>query len=216
MMILLISIITDQFLSLMLLQKPLRNVSLISSEFDILMHSQSGLRQNVITAATLLKFTNDVFSFIMMNSQAHLLLVSPKLWTLLIITYSLRKSIQLVCLDRPFFGSMHIFIIDVILLKYHGCQSDYQVMEKGVLQGSTLGPFFFSNLIDVILQICSDCNVHIYADDTVIYNCDSDISQVQSSLQSYFNVLRDQFHNNTLLLNKKKKALSRHVYDQFN
>ncbi len=89
---------------------------------------------------------------------------------------------------------------------FQGCKSDYLIVEKGVPQGSTLGPLLFSIFINDLPEVCSNCLSHLYADDTVIYTSDSDISQICHSLQSDFNLVQNWFHNNKLVLNKKKSC----------
>ena len=87
---------------------------------------------------------------------------------------------------------------------FQGSQSDFKVIDKGVPQGSSLGPLLFSIFINDLPQICSDSQTHLYADDTVIYSSSTDISRIQHSLQSDFNLVQKWFSFNKLLLNKKK------------
>uniref|UniRef100_A0A3B1IDR7 Reverse transcriptase domain-containing protein n=1 Tax=Astyanax mexicanus TaxID=7994 RepID=A0A3B1IDR7_ASTMX len=89
---------------------------------------------------------------------------------------------------------------------FHGSQSDYLIVDKGVPQGSILGPLLFSIFINDLPQICSQCSVHLYADDTVIYVCNSDLLQIQNSLQSEFNLVQNWLYDNKLILNKKKSC----------
>ncbi len=80
------------------------------------------------------------------------------------------------------------------------------IVEKGVPQGSTLGPLLSSVFIKDLSEICLNCSVHLYADDTVIYTTNSDLSPSQNSLQSDFNLVQKWFHNNMLMLNKRKSC----------
>jgi len=53
-------------------------------------------------------------------------------------------------------------------------------------------------------QMCSDSQILLYADDTVIYSSKRDIISIQSSLQLEFNTIQKWFSNNGLILNKSK------------
>ena len=85
-----------------------------------------------------------------------------------------------------------------------GSKSDLAVQERGVPQGSTLGPLLFSIFINDLPSIFSGCNVQLYADDTVIYTSQSTLPQIQSTLQSNFNNLESWLSANKLLINKTK------------
>jgi len=90
---------------------------------------------------------------------------------------------------------------------FQGFQSDYVIVEMGVPQGSSLGPLlFFSIFINDLPQICLNCAVHLYADDTLIYTSNSDLSQIQNSLQLDFNLVQEWCPNNMLTLNKRKSC----------
>lgn len=75
-----------------------------------------------------------------------------------------------------------------------GSQSEFKTIYKGVHQGSSLG----------LPQICSDCQIHLYADDTVLYYSSTDSLQIQDFLQNDFNRVQAWFLFNKLLLNKNK------------
>ena len=80
------------------------------------------------------------------------------------------------------------------------------MVEKGVPQGSILGPLLFSIFINDLPKICTNCSIQLYADDTAIYTSDSDLSKIQSTLQTEFNLVQDWLLNNCLVLNKKKSC----------
>jgi len=54
-------------------------------------------------------------------------------------------------------------------VSFNAAFSQPNEMETGVPQGSSLGPLLYSIFIADLPQICSDCQIHLYADDTVIY-----------------------------------------------
>ena len=83
-----------------------------------------------------------------------------------------------------------------------GSKSDLFVQQKGVPQGSMLGPLLFSIFINDLPLICSNSSVQLYADDTVIYTSEPHLLQIQTALQSDFNNLQSWLLSNKLLLNK--------------
>ena len=51
----------------------------------------------------------------------------------------------------------------------YGTQSDLMLMEKGIPQGSSLGPLLFSIFINDLSQACHECQIHLYADDSHLH-----------------------------------------------
>ena len=87
-----------------------------------------------------------------------------------------------------------------------GLKSDYLIVEKGVPQGSSLGPLLFSIFINGLPKICSDCQVHLYAGDTEIYTSKADRFEIERSLQREFAFIQNSFSCNKLLLKKNRSC----------
>lgn len=85
-----------------------------------------------------------------------------------------------------------------------GSKSDFLTQDRGVPQGSTLGPLLFSIYINDLPSIFNNCSVQLYADDILIYISKPYLPQLQASLQSDFIILQDWLVHNKLLLNKTK------------
>lgn len=85
-----------------------------------------------------------------------------------------------------------------------GHKSEFYVQQRGVPQGSTLGPLLFSIFINDLPAVCSCSSLQLYADDTVIYSSKPNLPQIHTALQSDFNTVQDWLLSNKLLLNKAK------------
>ena len=79
----------------------------------------------------------------------------------------------------------------------------------GVPQGSILGPLFFLGYINDITQICSNTNILLYADDTVLYKAISDNERFfdMHNFQQDVNRLVVWCQRNRLSINVKKTKL---------
>lgn len=175
------------------------------NEFSILSPNQSGFRSNHSTTTALVKFTNDVASSMDKNMSTGAIFIDLTKAFDLVDHYILLDKLHNIGLSKEsvfWFNSYLHFRRQSVLC--HGALSQPVVMEKGVPQGSSLGPLLFSIYINDLPQICSDCQTLLYADDTVIYTSKGNIDHIQSSLQQDFNVIQEWFLNNRLLLNKKK------------
>ena len=88
-------------------------------------------------------------------------------------------------------------------VSYNGVLSEPQHLKSGVPQGSILGPLlfvlFFNDITDVI-----ETNVIKYADDTVIYWADKDVSNLSKILTNEMTKLEKWMDENELILYVKK------------
>ena len=175
------------------------------NDFSILSPNQSGFRPKFSTTTALLKFTNDVSSSLGNNMSTGAIFIDLTKAFDMVDHYMLLDKLHAIGLSKQsllwFNSYLHSRRQRV---SFQGYLSESLIMEKGVPQGSSLGPLLFSIFINDLPQICSDCLIHLYADDTVIYASNASISRIQSTLQSNFNAIQLWFHSNHLLLNKKK------------
>ena len=83
--------------------------------------------------------------------------------------------------------------------------SPFLDIDKGVPQGSVLGPLLFIIYINEIASTLTPfCQVHLYADDTVLYCSASNIDSAINSLQLSFHILEKQLSDLKLVLNCAK------------
>lgn len=172
---------------------------------NILSPSQSGFRSNHSTTTALLKLTNDIFSSSGNNNLTGAIFIDLSKAFDLVDHYLLLDKLFSIGLSRNallwFNSYLHNRKHCVAL---QGYKSDLSIQERGVPQGSTLGPLLFSIFINDLPAIFSDCSIQLYADDTVIYSSQATLSHIQSSLQSNFNHLELWLSANKLIINKTK------------
>ena len=88
-------------------------------------------------------------------------------------------------------------------VSYNDVLSEAQQLKSGVPQGSILGPLlfvlFFNDITDVI-----ETNIVKYADDTVIYWADKDVTNLSKILTDEMKKLEKWMDENELILNAKK------------
>ena len=81
----------------------------------------------------------------------------------------------------------------------NGSPSSFNDINVGVPQGSVLGPLLFLVFINDLPCCLTNTFLNIYADDTVIHACGSDINNVQQLLQRDVDIVSQWFFHNKLL-----------------
>ena len=82
--------------------------------------------------------------------------------------------------------------------------SSPQNVTCGVPQGSILGPLLFLVTFNDIGSVLKHSEIITYADDTVIYVCDTSVQRIQEKLQEDFTALTDWLESTDLIINLKK------------
>ena len=175
---------------------------------NLLSPFQSGFRPNHSTASALLNLTNDVFSAADKGELTGAIFIDLSKAFDFVDHYLLLDKLHAIGLSNQAVLWVSAYLHNrkhcVVL---HGCTSDLLIQQTGVPQGSTLGPLFFLVFVNSLPFIFNNCCVQLYADDTVFFTSNSNLSQIQSSLQSDFNILQKWLSHNKLLLNKNKSYL---------
>lgn len=83
-------------------------------------------------------------------------------------------------------------------------RSTFLPLSKGVPQGSILGPVLFTIYINNITSSITNCNAHLYADDTVLYCFSNTAHSATQILQQAFDNLQNALCNLKLVLNANK------------
>ena len=82
--------------------------------------------------------------------------------------------------------------------------SDPVTLEKGVPQGSILGPLLFLLYVNNICNQMQFSTYHMYSDDTIVYSCAPSLGMAVSNLKSDCITLQHALLDSKLLLNSKK------------
>ncbi|KAI2667398.1 putative RNA-directed DNA polymerase from transposon BS [Labeo rohita] len=183
-------------------------VSKYVENYNILSQFQSGFRPNYSTTSALLKLTNDVYSALDCGDLTGAIFIDLKKAFDLVDHYLLLDKLYAVGFSQNsllwFNSYLHNRKQCVVI---QGKQSDLFIQERGIPQGSILGPLLCSIFIKDLPLAFSYCSVHLYADDTVIYISNPYLTQIQNLLQSDFNALQEWLHSNNLLLNAKSHTM---------
>ena len=77
-------------------------------------------------------------------------------------------------------------------------------IEHGVYQGSPLGPLLFIIYINDIINVNNNIFCNMYADDTVIVACDTDVEKVVGKVRTTFHEVQNWCILNNIRVNHKK------------
>lgn len=90
------------------------------------------------------------------------------------------------------------------LVKVNNHKSHLLQLSTGVPQGSILGPILFSLYINDLSSACGNCNILLYADDTVIYVPGKTAEDVMNKLTDTMSRVTSWLNHNCLQLNVSK------------
>ena len=82
--------------------------------------------------------------------------------------------------------------------------SSFQTINQGVPQGSVLGPLFYIVYANDLVKTVKNCEIALYADDTVLYTASKDIDRSIASLQEDINSLTEWCNENGIMANTDK------------
>ena len=86
----------------------------------------------------------------------------------------------------------------------NNCVSPSKKITQGVPQGSVLGPLFYIIYANDLIKTVSNCEVALYADDTVLFTADNNFDISICNLQGDLNALSAWCHDNGIMANTDK------------
>ena len=87
---------------------------------------------------------------------------------------------------------------------YQGVFSEPEFIATGVRQGSILGPMLFVMYVNDLANVVCNCSILMYADDTVLFFANPDISVIQEKLNDDLSLMGTWLRDNCLFLNTSK------------
>ena len=89
-------------------------------------------------------------------------------------------------------------------VKYNNCTSTMMSLSSGVPQESVLGAALFLLLIIDLTMSVKNCNIHVYADDTMLDAPGENVTDVTQNLQREIHNVTEWFKNKRLKVNPNK------------
>ena len=89
-------------------------------------------------------------------------------------------------------------------VSYQGVFSEPEFIATGVRQGSILGPMLFVMYVNDLANVVCNCSILMYADDTVLFFANPDISVIQEKLNDDLSLMGTWLRDNCLFLNTSK------------
>uniref|UniRef100_A0A8C6KGR8 Reverse transcriptase domain-containing protein n=1 Tax=Nothobranchius furzeri TaxID=105023 RepID=A0A8C6KGR8_NOTFU len=176
---------------------------------DILSKCQSGFRKGYSTTTAVMKVVNDII-VVLDRKQfcASLFIDLSKAFDTVDHAILINRLISLGLSEHSVAWFSNYLTNRTQCVKCEDLCSDFGAVQRGVPQGSVLGPLLFILYINDLGQNIKDANIHFYADDTIIYCFGTSLSQVVESLQKAFDLVQHSLHQLKLTLNAEKTKLT--------
>ena len=174
---------------------------------NILPLEQSGFRKNHSTATTLLKVSNDVATAMDKSLVTILVLLDYSKAFDAINHDLLLAKLQYYGFNRTTISWFKNYLSDrVQYVQLNDVSSSLLDVQRGVPQGSILGPLLFTIFTSDLPSMLHHCSVQLYADDTQLYLSmpPSEVNQFVSEINNDLSVISEWSQNNGLLLNPEK------------
>ena len=153
--------------------------------YNILSPVQSVFRPNHSTTTALLTFSNDLYSAADDGELTGAIFIDLTKAFDFVDRYLLLDKLHGIGLSNNTVLWFNLYLHNrKQCVVVNGKQSDLLIQQKGVLQGSTLGPLLFSIYINDLSSCLINCRTHLYADDTVIQYIHPNLIFTNSDLSS--------------------------------
>ncbi len=175
------------------------------STYSVLSSHQSGFRTNHSTISAITLVTNHIISALDKKQHCAAVFVDlSKAFDTVDHDILLSKLFN-IGLSESACAWFHEYLSERRqCIKSGDTKSDFMFINRGVPQGSILGPVLFSIYINDIVSSLSGCHAHLYVDDTIVYCIADSVQLAINNLQLAFDELQESLLNHKLLLNVTK------------
>jgi hypothetical protein len=174
-------------------------------DFDIIDRKQYGFQKSKSTSMLLADFSDLIFGALNKNLYVITLFIDFSKAFDTILHNKLLIALENIGICGPVLAFFKNYLLNrYMAVKFSDKLSNQRLSESGVPQGSILGPTLYLVYVNNMLKLMKDCNVFLYADDTVLVAIHKKFQTANSMLQNDFNSLLCWAHDNGLSINYKK------------
>lgn len=178
------------------------------SDNDILSTFQSGFRKQHGTTTAAMKVVNDLI--VAMDRKQHcasLFIDLSKAFDTVDHDIMLKRLVNIGFSSQAVAWFKDYLSGRTQCVQFNGKRSDVLTVQKGVPQGSVLGPLLFTIYINNVGRNVPNAFFHFYADDTIIYCCAATLQKALDELQTAFTMVQAQLYQLKLVLNADKTKM---------
>lgn len=182
-----------------------KQLKLYMNEHEILSRQQSGFRKMHSTMTSLLKVTDEWLESMDKGLYTGAVFIDlKKAFDTVDVNILLNKLESLGVTDNVLHWFRTYLCNRQIFTCLNSTSSNILDVDYGIPQGSTLGPLLFTIYINDLVNRVKHCNIHLYADDTVLYFSDKNVCNIQRILNIDLNNVHNWLCQNKLSLNVEK------------